>query len=182
MRLAYLVVALSVATALAQSLPGQGFPRCFPACKFDFCGSQFFSGLRPGDGRLLLTATDQAFAGPICREGERVGLVANTGPVFVDRSLAPGGGDVLPLSEVGFGFSPTFFKSVPLFNGSPVSGIGHEAFQSSNQTEFVMGRCFGVPIGNYQVLGANDQVVDNKQGGDPMVDCLAFRPLGVLLI
>lgn len=189
MRLTIACMALLSAIALAQiGGPGGPFPfpqpSCFTTCKFDFIVQPPFCGFPIFTGKSAVfwefwnffnpSRSDVAITPRICQNND-IFTVGSTGEAFVEKSLvSPGSKGVIGISEVGAGFSPSFFKSYAISGGGQTwSGIGHEAVQggpNGDQANFFKKLpCIGVPLKTYQVDGKN------MVGGDPLTDCVAFR-------
>lgn len=63
-----------------------------------------------------------------------------------------------------------------------MSDIDHEAISfKKGHAPFVVSTCFGVSLTNHQIPRANGQVVDIVEDGNLTMDCLAVRPLRVLI-
>lgn len=178
MKIMILLATFSALFVLCAAQGGTNVPmRCFPQCKFVFCSSLIFTGgfFTP---LLHLGKPDAALTEPICLRGDiNLGRISSTGEAYINK---PELGGVVGLSEVGEGFSPSFFKTYDVMaNGTMKSGVGHETI-THNQRNFLIGGCVGLPVRSYQVLAENGDVIGNEQGTDRLTDCISFFTLGGL--
>lgn len=143
---------------LAASAAGSGCPS---TCRFRLCDrTASFHGGR----------ADTARTSAICLSGTHVGVV-NTGEARVN------GQPISRWSPPGLlqPFAAQFVKAYSLLNAAG-SGVGTQRPQQ-NQAAFAVGRCFRLPIIDWEALGGNGSVVANVRGSDPEVDCVALRLL-----
>lgn len=174
MHVAILLAALSAVFVLCAAQRGAGIKACFIGCNFKLCNEEPFPGtiFTPV---VPVGKSDVAKTPPICRRDDvNIGRISSTGEAYVPR---PELGGVVGISELGLGFSPSFFKTYDIMdNGTIKSGIGNEVPNDTHRAFFRF-VCVGLPIRSYQVLDDNGNVIGNEQGTDRFTDCIAFRAL-----
>jgi hypothetical protein len=172
------VLALALAAAAAPAAPvarqapapAAAAAECFSSCAFTFCPYQ--ASITPG-------TPDRPLSGAICSRDPTVivGHVDETGEALL---VTPAG--TVPISQYAPAglrqrFTPSFWKAfgLPVQPGSTdLSGVGHETPQQ-NQAAFLAGRCFVLPLREYQVLNrAGGSVIANVRPNQPLVQCVAF--------
>jgi len=139
--------------------------KCDDHCKFSI-----------GTGCLNFFPTDTAVTDPISSSIISVGHVDQTKEAYVCD-----GENYVLLSQykpIGLSqdFSPSLFKSFGVDNRGicEMSGIGHEKLQG-NQHEYLSGMKVVLPLGAYQRLNEECQVIENVHPQNDFEDCVSFE-------
>ncbi len=139
-----------------------------------------------------MPAADMSFTGELCDKKAPNGWMlsrVNSGEALIRRH-----GRLIPISQwapngLTQKFSKHFFKTAPekmmMFEDTsttskgswkvmPMSGIQHEVMQG-NQGDYVLGKCFVLPLNNWQYVNKDKIVQTNiNDGADRYIDCVSF--------